>query len=238
LLDGLVISQYGEPLANARVRLFGSDHETTTDEVGAFSLAGLPPGSHTLEARALGYLPMHIAVDLFPGRRAHASVTMSDFPTVIDTVRIRASRGRPSTTPPGFDARRRVGYGTFLDAEQIEQRGPQQFSDLLRAVRGVFVTSTGVTGSTISMEGNNTLTACQPLLVIDGEHVPLNGMNINDLIPTTVVTAVEIYPRRLEAPPEFQTLDCGSIVVWTGARGWLAKRNGRASRSTTPKRSP
>lgn len=238
LLDGLVTSQYGEPLANARVRLFGSTYETTTDAEGEFSLAGLPPGSHTLEARALGYLPMHVAVDLFPGRRAHASVTMNDFPTVIDTVRIRASRPRALTTPAGFDARRRVGYGTFFDAEQIEQRGPQQFSDLLRAVRGVFVTSTGIAGSTISMEGNNTLTACQPLIVIDGEHVPLNGMNINDLIPTTVVTAVEIYPRRLEAPPEFQTLDCGSIVVWTGARGWLAKRNGRASRAMTPKRNP
>ena len=220
------------------MRLFGSAYETTTDEDGEFSLRGLPAGSHTLEARALGYLPMHLAVDLFPGRRAHAAVTMSDFPTVIDTVRVRASRPPASSTPPGFDVRRRIGYGTFLDAEQIEQRGPQQFSDLLRAVRGVFVTPTGIAGSIISMEGNNTLTACQPLLVIDGERVPLNGMNINDLIPTQIVTGVEIYPRRLEAPPEFQTIECGSIVVWTGARGWLAKRDGRAARGTDTKRNP
>ena len=75
------------------------------------------------------------------------------------------------------------------------------------------------------MLGNSPNTACEPLLVLDGQRVPLNGMNINDLIPSHLVRAVEIYPRRMEAPLEFQSISCGTIVVWTGARGWLARRD-------------
>jgi hypothetical protein len=60
--------------------------------------------------------------------------------------------------------------------------------------------------------------------VLDGQRIALNGMSINDLVPANIVRAVEIYPRRVEAPPEFQTIECGTIVVWTGSRGWLDKR--------------
>ncbi|MFN8572225.1 MAG: hypothetical protein U0132_09215, partial [Gemmatimonadaceae bacterium] len=106
------------------------------------------------------------------------------------------------------------------------------FTDLIRSTRGVLLSSNGTSSATVRMEGNSPSVACEPLLVLDGQRVPLMGMNINELIPAAVVRAVEIYPRRMEAPPEYQTADCGSIVVWTGARGWLAKR------SKAPKRSP
>ncbi|MEP7348070.1 MAG: Plug domain-containing protein, partial [Gemmatimonadaceae bacterium] len=171
------------------------------------------------------FVPSRVAVDLFAQQPMHTDVSLTDFPTEIDTVRVLAMRPRLATSPGSFEHRRRLGYGTFLDAEQIERRAPQQFSDLLRSTRGVQVSADGVSSSRILMEGNGPNALCEPLLVLDGQRVPLNGMNINDLIPSHIVRAVEIYPRRMEAPPEFQTIECGTIVVWTGARGWLAKRN-------------
>lgn len=224
-LTGVVRSRYGEPVSSARVSIWGSRYNAITNADGEYTITDIPPGSHTLEVRAIGYVPSRTVVDLFTQQPMHADVSMTDFPTEIDTVRVLTSRPKPEMSPGSFEFRRKQGYGTFLDAEQIERRAPQQFSDLLQATRGVQVSTSGVTSTQILMEGNSPKAVCEPLLVLDGQRVPLNGMNINDLIPSHIVRAVEIYPRRLEAPPEFQTIECGTIVVWTGARGWLAKRN-------------
>jgi len=224
-LTGVVRSRSGEPVPSARVSIWGSRYSATTNADGEYAIGDIPPGSHTLEVRAIGFVPSRTAVDLFAQQPMRADVSMTDFPTEIDAVRVFASRPKPATSPGSFEYRRKQGYGTFLDAEQIERRAPQQFSDLLRATRGVQVSTSGASGTQILMEGNSPKVVCEPLLVLDGQHVPLHGMNINDLIPSHIVRAVEIYPRRMEAPPEFQSLECGTIVVWTGARGWLAKRN-------------
>ncbi|MBV6521727.1 MAG: hypothetical protein MNPFHGCM_01871 [Gemmatimonadaceae bacterium] len=223
-LTGTIRGRYGDPIAGARVSIWGTRYSAITNADGEYAIGDVAPGSHTLEVRAIGFVPSRTAIDLFAQRPMHADVSMSDFPTEIDTVRVLATRPRMATSPGSFEYRRRQGYGAFLDAEQIERRSPQQFSDLLRGTRGVLISSSGMSGAYVRMEGNGPDAACEPLIVLDGQRVPLNGMNINDLIPTHIVRAVEIYPRRMEAPPEFQTVDCGTIVVWTGARGWLAKR--------------
>jgi hypothetical protein len=223
-LRGLVQNQFGEPVPGARVSIWGSLLASTTNQDGAYVIGDILPGTHTLEVRAIGFVPSRQAIDVFAQQPGQVDVHMTDFPTEIDTVRVLARRPLLATEPGSFEHRRRLGYGTFLDADQIERRLPQQFSDLLRATRGVQVATTGVASAQVLMEGSNPTVACEPLLVLDGQRVPLNGMNINDLIPPYVVRAVEIYPRRMEAPPEFQTSDCGTIVVWTGPRGWLAKR--------------
>ncbi len=68
-----------------------------------------------------------------------------------------------------------------------------------------------------------------PVLVIDGTRVPMHDMNLDDVIPADLVRAVEVSPRRMQAAPEFQGTDCGSLVIRTGLRGWVARP--RAGRS-------
>src|SRR5262249_42236565 len=132
-----------------------------------------------------------------------------------------------------FEYRRSRAYGTFLDGDEIERRAPARFSDLLRAISGVIV-ATGPSGATVSMLASTPGDLCEPLIVIDGMHMPLDRMDIDDLIPEHVVRALEVYPRRLEAPAEFQSIECGSIVVWTGTRGWLARRLGKGQATAKP----
>lgn len=223
-INGVITTTFGEPVANARVRIWGGQYATVTNEEGAYALSDVPAGTHTLEVRKIGFVPSRLAVDVLgDSEPTRVDVSISDFPTVIDTVRVMAMRPR-ALSAGSFEYRRQLGFGTFLDAEQIERRLPQQFTDLIRSTRGVLLSSNGTSSATVQMEGNSPGVACEPLLVLDGQRVPLMGMNINELIPAAIVRAVEIYPRRMEAPPEYQTADCGSIVVWTGARGWLAKR--------------
>ncbi|MFN8581709.1 MAG: carboxypeptidase regulatory-like domain-containing protein [Gemmatimonadaceae bacterium] len=224
-LNGVVSTAFGEPIAGARVRIWGSTYTTTTNSEGVYALADVPAGTHTLEVRKIGYVPSRTAVDVLSGDSpTRADVAISEFPTVIDTVRVMATRPHSALSAGSFEYRRRLGFGTFLDADQIERRLPQQFTDLIRNTRGVLLSTNGTSSATVAMEGNSLGVACEPLIVLDGQRVPLEGMNINELIPAAIVRAVEIYPRRMEAPPEYQTADCGSIVVWTGPRGWLAKR--------------
>ena len=229
-LSGVVRTRYGEPVASARVSIWGSSHLATTNEEGEYVIGDVPPGSHTLEVRAMGFVPWRMAVDVFAQEPMHADVNMTDFATEIDAVRVLAKGPPLATSPESFEYRRRLGYGTFLDADEIERRAPQQLSDLLRSVPGVRIATSGVSVQ-ILMAGSGSKDVCEPLLVLDGQRIPLHGMNINDLIPSHIVRAVEIYPRRMEAPPEFQTIECGTLVVWTGSRGWLGKRGkGAASK--------
>ncbi|MFN8575009.1 MAG: carboxypeptidase-like regulatory domain-containing protein, partial [Gemmatimonadaceae bacterium] len=166
-INGVVTTAFGEPVANARVRIWGGQYATVTNEEGAYALSDVPAGTHTLEVRKIGFVPSRLAVDVLGSEPTRVDVSISDFPTVIDTVRVMAMRPR-ALSAGSFEYRRQLGFGTFLDAEQIERRLPQQFTDLIRSTRGVLLSSNGTSSATVRMEGNSPSVACEPLLVLDG----------------------------------------------------------------------
>ena len=47
----------------------------------------------------------------------------------------------------------------------------------------------------------------------------LRGPNdfVNELVPPSNMAAMEIYPRALNAPPQYQPLNgtCGVVLIWT-----------------------
>ncbi len=104
---------------------------------------------------------------------------------------------------------------------------------LLRSTPGVNVRPIDLMTRVIRMRSTNGLEACVPVVVIDGVRVNMPDMNLDDIVPADLVRAVEIHPRRMQAPPEFQGDLCGTIAIWTGLRGWLAKQL-----SAAPGRSP
>ncbi len=54
-IQGQVIDQDSRPLASALVLVVGTGIESLTDAGGSYILTGVPPGSHTVEARAGGF---------------------------------------------------------------------------------------------------------------------------------------------------------------------------------------
>ena len=227
VVRGVVRDANGQPVSGARLRWWGTELEVRADERGAYALPAMP-GTQLLEARMVGFVPTRRVVDVAPGAMS-VDVELPEFPMEIDTVRVLARRPRSQGALADFERRRQRGHGIFLDAAAIEVRRPLTFTDLLRSMPGVEVRNADLMARSVRMRSTNGLDACLPVLVIDGARVPVLDMNLDDVIPADLVRAVEVYPRRMQAPPEFQGEDCGSIVIWTGVRGWLAKPRGGIS---------
>jgi hypothetical protein len=226
ILRGTVRDLSGQPLPGARVRLWGTAAEARADDAGEFRFAASAAGTQLIDARMIGFVPLRRVVDVSPDEGATVHLVMTDFPMEIDTVRVLARRPASLTALAGFERRRRLGHGTFLDAEAVERRRPLVFTDLMRGIAGVELYTVDMMTRTIRMRATNGNHSCVPELVVDGIRLPLEGLNVDDVVPAELVKAIEVYPRRIQAPPEFQAADCGSVVVWTGLRGWLARRLG------------
>ena len=115
----------------------------------------------------------------------------------------------------------------LVEVKKIWDAGSHNaFTDLVRGISGVEVVTRNGARS-IAMHVTAGTDRCEPALFVDGAPLPPDEANLDALIPVAVVQAIEVYPRRIQAPAEYQSPTCGTVVVWTGARGWLAKR-GRA----------
>ena len=79
-------AQRGQPLSGAQVRIDGLSKQAATDRQGAFRIAAVPPGRHTLVAQAPGY------------RKTTRSVQVQAGDTIRVTLRLQA-RQRPTVQP-------------------------------------------------------------------------------------------------------------------------------------------
>lgn len=222
-IRGTVRDPYGTPIEGARVRLWGEERETRSNGRGEFTLSGLPTGTRMVELRAIGYAPRRELVDLHARGDVVVDLPLEEFPTTIDTVRVYGAAQDQRDPLAGFARRQSLGQGVFLDPEAVERRQPLAFTDLLRGIIGVEI---GVVrgARTALMRSPDGMAMCEPELVVDGVRMPRYDSSLDDLIPASVVRAIEVYPRRIQAPAEYQSLSCGTVIIWTGARGWLGKR--------------
>ena len=218
---GHVTGATGRPIPGARVTVWGTGIETVTDAAGEFTLGNLPGGTHTLEARALGFAPARQPVDIVGGTTGAAEVELTNLGITLDTIKVTAQRvyTRPLTD---FERRRRMGMGRFIDEKEIERRRPIFLTDLLRTLPGVYVVPTIWGGYDALMRGGPGAGSgmCRPDLVLDGSR-QLNdpAFPINSLVWANEVRAVEVYNRSHLVPAQYQSVnDCGAIVVWTGLR--------------------
>jgi hypothetical protein len=200
----------GSPVAGAQVLVFGSGARDTTDARGAFELQGLPPGSSTVEARAVGFTPGRLPVNLENDRAATAELQLDPLPPVLDTV---AVRGRANNELARFEARQRSGFGRFVTPEEIARRNPVQTADLLRTVPGVQIVPVGTRGARVMLRN------CMPTIFVDNMVVQGAASDLNAIINPTEVGAIEVYNSAAETPAEFRRSgSCGTVVIWTKGR--------------------
>lgn len=219
VLRGTVRRSNGSPLEGARLLVWGTGIEVVSGAGGQFSMPDLPTGTHTLEVRALGFLPVRRPVDILADTPGSTEVTMESLAAVLDTIKVTA-RQRIWLSPQmaEFEARKRSGFGHFLDPEAIEKRDPIFVSDLFRMTPGLVVTPGQAFGSRVLMRGTGFARYCAPAVFLDGMKVWSEG-DLDQLVSANDVRAVEVYTRASNVPPQFNTMDgCGSIVIWTGRR--------------------
>ena len=203
----------GRPVPGAHVTVWGTGVETVTSADGEFTLGNLPEGTHTLEARAVGFAPSRQPVDIVRGTPSAAEVELVNLAITLDTMKVFAQRVYPSPFSGDFERRRRMGGGRFFDEKDIEQRKPTLLTDLVRGIPGIRVVPTIWGGVEPVMSPGN----CRPALVIDGSRqINDSTFPLNTLVWANELRAVEVYTNPLKVPAEFQSVSgCGAIVVWT-----------------------
>ena len=218
-IRGIVRKTDGAPLANVRLTFWETGDEVTTGASGNYEIDSLPPGSATLEARALGYLPLTRTVDIHPSASAVADFVMESRKTYLDTVRVVGTRVYESPQFRAFLERKKRGFGYFMDEDQIERRNPFYVSDLFRMVPGVRILPGGF-GGQVLMRGTGFQAWCTPTVFLDGMRMAsIDGIGFESFVSPHDVRAVEVYTRGSSMPGEFSTFDgCGAIVIWTGGR--------------------
>ena len=201
------------PIANARVLLLGVDgRSATASEAGAFAIDSLPSGTWTVEARAIGFAPSRSTAQLTTRRTAEARIVMAKQTAQLDRVVVMGRRMAPATRAltDALDRTHRYG-GTLISPADIERRQPIYPTDLLRTIPGMQVLFSSA-GSIIRGRGG-----CTPRVLLDGMPIQNGADDLDRLLPTSDVMAVEVY-RGLIGPAEFGGPGgggCGTVAVWT-----------------------
>jgi hypothetical protein len=218
ILSGVVRNDQGEPLAGAQLMVWGSGGTTTTRDDGRFTIADLPAGTQTVEARYVGYAPARRTVNLVSGHTVATTITMSERADVLDEVTVYGAARQLQNHLAAFNQRRKLGFGRFITREDIEKQKPLRFTDLLRSTPGLRLVATGgLNYAIVASHGTMSGGACRPLIFIDGVALA-NSDGLDMMVEPQEVAAVEIYNGVGETPPQFRgglRGECGSIAIWT-----------------------
>ncbi|WP_373058206.1 carboxypeptidase regulatory-like domain-containing protein [Gemmatimonas sp.] len=215
MLRGSVKSVSGQTIAGARVVLWGASGNGTNTMNGQYLLDGLPTGTQMVEARAIGYQPMRVVVDVPATEGTTADITLEALIATVDTVRVRGDR--VSNQLAEFEKRRRSGFGSFIDENQLNNRSPIFMADIFRTVPGISIATGQSAQGRVLMRGN--AGTCAPAVFLNGMNVQVPDGNLDAIVNSQEVRAVEVYSRTSNVPAQFDSRNgCGSIVVWTGPR--------------------
>ncbi|MEO6228994.1 MAG: TonB-dependent receptor [Ferruginibacter sp.] len=221
-VTGRVTNENGEPVANASVLVKGSKTGTTTDSKGQFSLTVLPTAKKLVISN-LGFAPVEIAITELP-----LNVSLVPFISSIDEVVV-------------------VGYGTqkksvvtgaisSVKASDIDNQPIVRVEQFLqgRASGLTIAASSGQPGasSTLRIRGTTSINNSDPLYVVDGIPVDINGidyLNPNDIESIEVLkdaASAAIYGARAASGVILVTTKKGkagkSIVSYNGYYGTQA----------------
>ena len=226
-LTGTVVDHNGKPVIGAHALVWGTKLAATTNERGAFTLDGLPGGTHTLEIRVIGYVPVTRTVHLAESRPANAAVVLDRAAQILSTVTVRGEMVYSSKLAD-FNRRRRSGFGVFRTSEEIARRSRNtRLSALLQDVFGIRVDRRGAE-SIVTMSRGATmgigLSRCVPSLFVDGMNDMVRDY---DAYFADEIVGIEVYPRESVRPFEFvdPANPCGAVAIWTRPVPKPPKRN-------------
>jgi len=216
-LTGTVVAiDGGAPIVGAVVGIKNGP-QTRANERGFWTLQNVPPGSRTLEVRALGHVPVRRSVDVIEGTPP-IRVAMVTFKATLDTLKITAGLS-VNLDLQQFEQRRKTnGMGRFLTAADIFKRQPLETSQLFRNFAGLELRrATTANGDTevILMKGVFD-DQCMPTIFLNGTPMQNTDANILDnFVRPEKIIGIEVYSPT-SIPPQFQIglSGCGSIVIW------------------------
>lgn len=237
-LDGIVRDdETQQPIAGARVEVFDFTWRKlgnrVTDAQGGFTYPLRRPGTYRLRVTRVGYAVV-TTPDLVTGANSYLNVEVrlkSDAVLLAPIAVVARTSANPSPVLDNFHARMRTGMGTFFTREDILRLRPNQMSDLVTRVPGLFISTSGRGTARQIFSGRSAGVApgCPAQIYVDGRLMnprivdgdEVIGMTLDEAVNPADVEGIEIYHGLSTVPAEFLSPDarCAVIAVWTRRGG-------------------
>lgn len=141
-VKGVITNEQGNPLIGANVYLEGTILGSATDVDGTYFIMNVPGGDYTAIVEYVGYKSQKSKVSVGAGESVTQNFTLEDDVLGLDAVVVTG------TANPLRKIESSVAIATVNEVE-IAQRAPRNTADLLKAIPGFYVESSGGEG------GNN-----------------------------------------------------------------------------------
>ena len=218
VITGKVTNAGGVPVSGARISVQGSVSSTSTGPDGKFTLTGVMPGTQSILVRLVGYSAVEMPLDVTSLETNQVTVRLGTFTPILSSVDVTAKSDPLEST--GFERRRKMGMGKYMDLDAIEKAHPTYTSDILRRIPGIYVTGSG-SSATVATTRSQGCVAFN----IDNNPVATDaGQSIDQIVGTQDVVAVEFY-QPVDVPMELtagSNNGCALLVIWT--KGKLDQR--------------
>ena len=240
-------SRSGVALPATELVIASLQRRTVTDSGGEYQFSELPGGTHSIQVRRLGYQLFTQDVSVIMGAEADANFRLVRVVT-LDTVQTKAAATK-YTSPGlrGFEERRKIGIGNFIDEAALRKNDNRTLGNVLKRISGirVFAYQSGefVANSRRSGAGQaGSLTAggraepradpskrdsprgCWVSVYLDGIAIfqgsPDPAPDLGRVL-VRELAAVEYYQGTASMPAQFATIrptDCGVLLLWTRER--------------------
>lgn len=211
VITGRVTNAGGVPVAEARVSVQGSASSVSTGADGRFTLTGVLPGTQSILVRRVGYSPVETPLDVTMGQPNQLTVRLGSYAPMLSTVDVKAKADPLKST--GFEHRRKMGFGRYMDLAAITAAQPTYTSDILRRLPGIQVLGSGSSARLTTTRGNGCVR-----VMIDNNNVSVDGgQTIDEVVGAQDVVAVEFY-NTVDVPMELSggsNNGCALLVLWT-----------------------
>ena len=216
------------PLSGAQVTVLGSRITTVTNDSGEFTLRGLPTGSRTLAVRAVGWQPVTMPVDLAVHAPQQVVVPLQIRTASLQAVVVTAALNT-GLKRVGFDTRKHMGIGHFIDPDDIERRGSFEFVDIMSGTPGI-VRRPGPFGEDY-LAGTRGVSGCVGYIVDGVPYAEMTRGDINTFVRAEEVGAVEVYQAAEGAAQPMVTSQV--VIMNTAGSGRRAgSMDGNAARTS------
>lgn len=236
VLTGVVTADSSSrALSGAEIVIPALGLSTRADAKGEFRLTEIPPGTHKVIARSLGYASLEAELTFAPNQTDERTLHLYRV-TVLDSMTTTASAGSMRS----FDENRSLGLGRFLTREDLAKKEGQSMASVITQFAGADIkrpqssnrawlaSSRGaqsLSGSELTVPSSEDSVvgakpACYAHIWIDGVQVyrGREGEPLFDLssIAPKEIEAIEYYTGPAQTPSQYSGFKsaCGVLVIW------------------------
>lgn len=226
VVTGRITGPDKKPLAEAEVLLEGAEH-TFTDRKGRFEFYPVSAGMHEVLVRKIGFTPVRFRLEVTAGDIWDGTIALErSAQSLPEVVVLDSGMALKNFRPRWIDdflARRRGGFGTFLDRVDIENAVETTTARLLTRAAGIMAQQgIGYDELRVNRCGSGFGTYSKGIVYVDGfkteESRTGRFVTFRDYPPERLA-AVEVYRGRHGVPPAFDDPSaCLVVLLWTTRR--------------------